>query len=107
VELPAPDADDCEHARHLYTLLVDKDRTGCGRDEFMQRLRDMGIGTGVHYRAVHLQPYYRERFGYRPEDFPAAYRISERTVSLPLSAGLSDEDVEDVIRAVGRACGSF
>jgi dTDP-4-amino-4,6-dideoxygalactose transaminase len=107
VELPAPDADDCVHARHLYTLLVDEERTGCTRDAFMQRLREMGIGSGVHYRAVHLQPYYRERFGYRPEDFPAAFRISERTLSLPLSAGLSDEDVDDVIRAVRRACGAF
>jgi len=105
VGLPAPDLADCVHARHLYTLLVDAEQTGCTRDEFMRRLYTMGIGTGVHYRAVHIHPYYRERFGYRPGDFPAANWISERTVSLPLSAKLSDGDVNDVIRAVGQACG--
>jgi dTDP-4-amino-4,6-dideoxygalactose transaminase len=104
---PAPDANDCKHARHLYTVLVDAARTGCTRDEFMQRLHDMGIGSGVHYRAVHLHQYYRERFGYRPADFPAASWLSERTLSLPLSAKLSDADVDDVIRAVRLACGPF
>jgi dTDP-4-amino-4,6-dideoxygalactose transaminase len=104
LDRPATDADDCEHARHLYTVLVDAAKTGCTRDQFMQRLHDMGVGTGVHYRAVHLHSYYRERFGYQPTDFPAASWLSDRTLSLPLSAKLSDADVDDVIRAVRLAC---
>jgi dTDP-4-amino-4,6-dideoxygalactose transaminase len=100
VGCPAPDAVQCVHARHLYTLLVDEEQTRCTRDEFMRRLYQMGVGTGVHYRAVHLHPYYRERFGYQPDDFPAANWISERTVSIPLSSKLSDADVQDVIDAV-------
>ena len=100
IDLPAPDEPDARHARHLYTIMVDKERTGMDRDEFMQRLYEMNIGTGVHYVGVHLHPYYREHFGYRPEDFPNATWISERTVSLPLGPKMSDADVEDVITAV-------
>jgi len=98
--LPALDAPDTVHARHLYTLMIDKESCGVSRDEFMQKLHQMNIGTGVHYVGVHLHPYYRERFGYRPEDFPNATWISERTVSLPLSPKLTDADVEDVVEAV-------
>jgi dTDP-4-amino-4,6-dideoxygalactose transaminase len=58
------------------------------------------IGVGVHYRAVHLHPLYRERLGYRPEQLPAAAWISERTVSLPISPKLEERDVADVIEAV-------
>lgn len=97
---PAPDEPDTVHARHLYTLLIDQERCGLTRDEFMQRLYELNIGTGVHYVGVHLHPYYRERFGYQPEDFPNATWISERTVSIPLSPKLSDADVADVIEAV-------
>lgn len=60
----------------------------------------MNIGTGVHYVAVHLHPYYREQFGYKAQDFPNAAWISERTASLPLSPKMTDQDVEDVIQAV-------
>jgi dTDP-4-amino-4,6-dideoxygalactose transaminase len=102
LETPAPAEPDTVHARHLYTLLVDPARAGVSRDELARRLRRDGIGTGVHYVGVHLQPWYRERFGFRPADFPNATWIGERTLSLPLSAGLSDEDVEDVIAAVRR-----
>jgi len=100
IGLPAPDELDTIHARHLYTLMIDKERCGVSRDEFMQKMHQMNIGTGVHYIGVHLHPYYRERFGYLPEDFPNATWFSERTVSVPLSVKLSADDIEDVIRAV-------
>ncbi len=100
VDLPAPAEPGTVHARHLYTLTIDKARTGITRDQFMQRLYERNIGTGVHYVGVHLHPYYRERFGYRPEDFPNATWISDRTVSIPLSPKLSNTDVEDVIDTV-------
>lgn len=103
VGLPAPDELDAVHARHLYTLMIDQERTGITRDEFLRRLHEMNIGTGVHYVGVHLQPYYRMQFGYRPEDFPNATWISERTVSIPLSAKLTDDDAESVIHAVKSA----
>lgn len=102
VETPAPAGDDpgTTHARHLYTLLVDPAVAGIERDEMMQRLHERGIGTGVHYVGVHLHPYYRDTFGYEPEDFPNATYISERTLSIPLSPKLTDRDADRVIEAV-------
>jgi len=95
-EAPAGD----RHARHLFVILIDHDRLGASRDQVLQALHAEGIGTGVHYRALHLHPYYREHLGHQPGDFPAAEWVGERTLSLPFSTRLRDEDVEDVIRAV-------
>ena len=97
---PAPEEPDTYHARHLYTLLVDTDRLRVGRDEIVADLKREGIGTGIHFISLHLQPWYRDRFGYVPEQFPNARHISDRTLSLPLSAKLTDQDVDDVIAAV-------
>lgn len=102
VRLPAPEAPATRHARHLYTLLLDLDRLALGRDEIQMALHRQNIGTGVHYRAIHLHRYYRERFGYRRDDLPNAAWISDRTLSLPLSPKLTDRDVEDVILTVRR-----
>jgi len=88
------------HARHLYTILLDTDRLGISRWEFMNALKEEGIGTGVHFIALHLHSFYRERFGYNRGDFPNAEYISDRTVSLPLSSCLKLRDVYDVISAV-------
>jgi dTDP-4-amino-4,6-dideoxygalactose transaminase len=100
VFLPAPEAEGTRHARHLYTLLLDIDRLCAGRDEIQAALHRQRIGTGIHYRALHLHHYYRETFGYAPGDLPHAEWISDRTLSLPLSPKLTDEDVESVIFGV-------
>ena len=71
--------------------------TGKTRDEVLIGLHERGIGTGVHYTALHLHPYYRERFGYQEGHFPNAERIGAATLSLPLSAKLTDEEVTRVI----------
>jgi dTDP-4-amino-4,6-dideoxygalactose transaminase len=102
VFLPASAGPGTRHARHLYTLLLDVDSVSLTRDELLTGLHEDNIGTGVHYRALHLHPYYRDRFGHAPGDFPNAAWISERTLSLPLSPKLTDDDVEDVISAVRR-----
>ncbi|MFH1143304.1 MAG: DegT/DnrJ/EryC1/StrS family aminotransferase [Candidatus Eisenbacteria bacterium] len=98
---PDPPAGD-RHARHLFVILLELERLRATRDEILMALHQEGIGTGVHYRALHLHSYYRERFGYRTEDFPHAAWAGERTLSLPFSTALSDEDVSDVIAAVRR-----
>lgn len=100
IGLPSPDERDRRHARHLYTLIIDPDRCGVTRDTFIQRLHERNIGAGVHFIATHLQPWYRDTFGYAPGDFPNAAWISERTVSIPLSPHLTDEDVGYVIDSV-------
>lgn len=100
VVTPPPDEKNTVHARHLYTLMIDKEKCGISRDSFIGELKQMNIGTGVHYIGVHSHPYYRRKFGFKPEDFPNAGWIGERTVSLPLSGKLTNEDVDDVITAV-------
>jgi dTDP-4-amino-4,6-dideoxygalactose transaminase len=100
VELPAPVGSDTRHAHHLFTILVDAERTGVSRDDFLDRMTYHGIGVGVHYVSVPEHPYYQEVLGWRPQDFPHAMRIGRQTVSLPISAKLSGDDVQDVIEAV-------
>jgi dTDP-4-amino-4,6-dideoxygalactose transaminase len=103
VECPAPPAPGTRHAYHLFTLLVDEEQCGVSRDEFIMRLQSDNIGVGVHYRQVAAHPVYQQRYGWKPEEWPHAERISETTVSLPLSAKLTDADAADVIEGVQRA----
>ncbi len=88
------------HAWHLYVLRLNTDRFSIGRNRFIQELRERNIATSVHFIPNHLHPYYRDKYGYRPEDFPVAYREYQRMVSLPLSPKMTDRDVSDVIEAV-------
>ena len=88
------------HAWHLYAPLLNPAAAGMDRDAFMQGMKERNIGTGLHYRAVHLYPYYREHFGFKPGDFPEAETISDRIVSLPLFPGMSDADQDRVIAAM-------
>ena len=104
--LPAPPEEGTRHAYHLYTVLVDSERTGVSRDAFMGAMTAENIGVGVHYRSIPVQPYYAERFGWKPEDCPNGVSIGEKTVSLPLSAKLTDEDAHDVIQAVRKTLGA-
>lgn len=97
--LPAEPEFDTKHAYHLYTPFIDTDRLGKSRDWVLSAMTAENIGIGVHYLPVHLHPFYRKTFGWKEGDFPNAEWIGERTVSLPLSASLNDQDVEDVITA--------
>lgn len=105
--MPEETPTDIKHARHLYTILLDLDKLKVGRDVIQNALHKENIGTGIHFTALHLYPYYRKKFGYRRGDFPNAEFISERTISLPLSAKLKDKDVVDVITAVRKVLRFF
>ncbi|MEO8400997.1 MAG: DegT/DnrJ/EryC1/StrS aminotransferase family protein [Gammaproteobacteria bacterium] len=85
------------HAWHLYTPQINSDVACMDRDEFMLRMKEKNIGTGLHYRAVHLYPYYRDEFGFKPGDFPEAENVSSRIVSLPLFPGMTDAEHDRVI----------
>jgi len=98
--LPAPPGNGVRHARHLYTLLLDLERLRVPRDTVLEAIQKEGIGVGVHYIAVPLHPYFRDRFGFREGMFPNAEYVSARTLSVPLTPYLDDLDVEDVIMAV-------
>ncbi|HEY7791063.1 MAG TPA: DegT/DnrJ/EryC1/StrS family aminotransferase [Vicinamibacterales bacterium] len=90
------------HGRHLYTVLVDEASCGWSRDGLQAALATEGIGTAIHFTALHLHSYYQERFALARGRFPHAEFISDRTLSLPLSASLSDEEVDRVIDTVRR-----
>lgn len=103
LQLPAKWPDDERHGLHLFTVQVDKRRCGTSRDEMLMSLHKQNIGAGVHYQAIPELRAYRERFGWNSDDYPNAKAIGERTLSLPLSPKLSDEDADDVIAAVRSA----
>ncbi len=100
IGIPAPVEADTRHAYHLYTIMVDHDRAGISRDNFLNAMTAQNVGAGVHYLSVPEHPFYQDKYGWDPEDYPHALRVGRETVSLPLSAKLTDEDVEDVISAV-------
>ncbi|OGT39761.1 MAG: UDP-4-amino-4,6-dideoxy-N-acetyl-beta-L-altrosamine transaminase [Gammaproteobacteria bacterium RIFCSPHIGHO2_12_FULL_38_14] len=95
--LPMPPSYSHYHAWHLYTPLINEDNAGLNRDEFMLAMKEKNIGTGLHYRAVHLYPYYREAFGFKLGDFPHAENVCDRIVSLPLFPGMTDAEHDRVL----------
>jgi dTDP-4-amino-4,6-dideoxygalactose transaminase len=97
---PAATANDERHAHHLYAVLVDASRCGRTRDQVQVALANAGIGTSIHFRALHLHRFYADRLGLSRGQFPQAERLSDTLLSLPLSASLTDDDVARVIAAV-------
>jgi UDP-4-amino-4-deoxy-L-arabinose-oxoglutarate aminotransferase len=89
-----------KHAWHLFIVRLDTDRAGLGRDEFMEELKNRNIGTGLHFRAVHLQKYYLESFGTYRGMLPNTEWNSDRICSLPLFPEMTAEDVDDVVEAI-------
>lgn len=83
-------------ARHLYTIWVEPKK----RDEFLRELQDRQVGVAVNYRSIHTLTYFRENFGFRPEDFPIANHIGQSTISLPLYPKLKDSEIEYVIDSI-------
>ena len=88
------------HAWHLFVVTIEPDRFGCDRDRFMQAMARQGVGTGLHFTAVHLHKYYRSQYGYAPGDLPNTEWASDRVVSLPLFPGMNDADVSRVCEAI-------
>ncbi len=99
---PADPEENTRHAYHLYTVLIDESLAGISRDRFLEAMTAENIGIGVHYLSVPEHPFYQSTFGWKPEDYPHAMRIGRQTVSLPISAKLTDKDVGDVIKATAK-----
>jgi dTDP-4-amino-4,6-dideoxygalactose transaminase len=99
VETPPPADEAMRHARHLYQVLVGPE-SAVERDELLSLMTASKIGVGVHYRAVHLHPYYRDKYGLDPAAFPVATDISNRTLSLPLGTNVTEADQDDVVEAL-------
>jgi perosamine synthetase len=99
LQIPAGQPD-CKHAWHLYALRLNLNHLQIDRAQFVQELRKRSIGASVHFIPLHCHPYYRETYGYRPEDFPVAWREYRREVSMPIYSRMTDQDIDDVIAAV-------
>ncbi|MBX3744344.1 MAG: DegT/DnrJ/EryC1/StrS family aminotransferase [Verrucomicrobiae bacterium] len=88
------------HSWHLYPIRLRLDRLSIDRGEFIRRLSERGIGSSVHWLPLHMHPYYREMYGYKPEDFPVAARLYPELVTLPLFPDMEEGDVDAVCQAV-------
>jgi perosamine synthetase len=99
--------DDVNPAWHLYPIRLDLARLSAGRAEVFRALRAENIGVNVHYIPVHRHPYYRDCFGYNGGEYPVAEYAYERLISLPMFHGMTESDVEDVVRAMAKVLAHF
>lgn len=99
IELPS-ELPDRQHSWHLFSIRLDLEVWRRGRDAFIEGLKERGIGASVHWMPLHMQPYYRETYGFAPNDFPVAASLWPRLVTLPLFPGLSADDVGLVVDAI-------
>lgn len=103
IELP-PNSSNRVHAWHLFPIKLHLEKLAVSRNGFVEELRSRGIGFSMHWRPLHLHPYYQQAFGWQPEDCPAASTVWERLVSLPVFSGMLEDDVNHVIRTVKALC---
>ncbi len=103
IELP-PDPPDRIHAWHLFPIRLRLERLAVDRDRFMEELKKAGVGCSVHWRPLHLHPYYQRTFGWRTSDLPAATALWPRLVSLPLFPGLTKDEIGHVVGTVRELC---
>ena len=88
-----------KHAHHLYVIRLTEEAS-VSREDFIQRMADLGVGCSVHFIPLHLHPYWRDTYHLQPEDFPNALRAYQGAVSLPIFTKMTDDDVTRVIQAV-------
>jgi perosamine synthetase len=105
--LPPQVREDVNPAWHLYPIRLELEKLLIDRDQAFRALRAENIGVNVHYIPVHLHPYYRDRFGYSGGEYTVAEAAHQRLISLPMFHGMSDDDVQDVIRAVEKVLAAF
>jgi len=103
LELP-PDGNNRVHSWHLFVIRLDLDRLSLNRNQVLDELKQHGVNCSVHWRPLHLHPYYQEQFGWRPEQLPKATALWERIVSLPIFPGMRDDEREHVVRTVKAVC---
>jgi perosamine synthetase len=103
LDLP-PDPPDRIHAWHLFPIRLKLDRLAIDRNTFMERLRERGVGCSVHWRPLHLHPYYEETYAWQPLHLPTASAEWPRLISLPLFPGMLDDERDHVVGVVRELC---
>jgi perosamine synthetase len=106
LELP-PVPDDRIHSWHLFPVKLRLAKLAIDRNSFIAELKEAGVGCSVHWRPLHLHPYYAETFGWKPEDLPAASAVWERIVTLPLFPAMTDPELEHVVAVVKGICEQY
>jgi dTDP-4-amino-4,6-dideoxygalactose transaminase len=106
IELPSHD-NDRVHAWHLFPIRLRLHALSIDRATFMTELGRAGIGSSVHWRPLHLHPYYQKTFGWRPDECPVATSLWERLVSLPIFSAIREEQIAAVVTAVRDLCGRY
>lgn len=96
LEIPA-NSPDRIHSWHLYPVKLNLDRLKTDRDQIFYELAEAGVRCSVHWRPLHLHPYYQETFGWKPEHLPVASRIWQQLISLPIFPGMRDSEQDHVI----------
>lgn len=97
IKLPESGSD---HAWHLYIIRLAAGKLSISRDEFIRELNKAGIGTSVHFKPLHLMSYYKKMYGFKPEDFPAAFSAYKSAVSLPLFPQITRKELEYIAKTV-------
>lgn len=103
LDLP-PVPDDRIHSWHLFPVRLRLEKLAIDRNSFIAELKEAGVGCSVHWRPLHLHPYYAETFGWRAEDLPTASEVWQRIVSLPLFPAMTDAEHEHVVAVVQGIC---
>jgi dTDP-4-amino-4,6-dideoxygalactose transaminase len=106
IELPADDVNRI-HSWHLFPIKLRLERLSINRNRFIEELKEAGVGCSVHWRPLHLHPYYQEMFDWRLEDLPVATAVWERLVSLPIFPGMSRDELEYVTETIKNICESY
>lgn len=106
IELP-PDENNRVHSWHLFPIRLNLKQLRIDRDEFMQQLKRAGVGCSVHWRPLHLHPYYQQALGYRAKHFPVATAEWKRLISLPIFPGMRDDEVDHVVTTLKRLCSRY
>lgn len=95
------------HVLHLYVLLLDIARLQVSRNQFLSAMLAENIGVSMHFWPLHMHPYYREKYGYQPDDLPVARRVGESVISLPLTPQMTESDAQDVVDAVSKVVAAY
>lgn len=99
--------DNILHSRHLYMVLLDLEALKCTREDFLKELANLGVEARIRFSAIHLHDYYKQKYGYKPGDFPVAEYVSERVFCLPLSPVLGEDDIRYIIHSVKKILEKF
>lgn len=105
--VPRPRDGASRQVLHLYVLLLDLARLRVDRNQVISALLAENIGAALHFHPLHMHPYYREKYGYRPDDFPVSRCVGESVLSLPLVPQMTQRDAEDVVEGVRKVVGEY